>query len=140
MKIIMIYLLFIAMINCQDEYEDCLNKIAVPRAQEVVYNFYAGQSSENNDIVYDLCKEQFICVYSKIISSIEYVKDYMYKDIYAKIFETSRKEELTMILNHYWNMRDEKKTEELCYSLLGKNFDCKGVLNSFTDCYNRKFT
>ena len=74
------------MINCQDEYEDCLNKIAVPRAQEVVYNFYAGQSSENNDIVYDLCKEQFICVYSKIISSIEYVKDYMYKDIYAKIF------------------------------------------------------
>ena len=140
MKIFMISLLLIAMINCDDEYEDCLNKYAAPKAKEIVQNFKNHQSSKNLDIVYNICRQQFICVFSKINSSIEYVKDYMYKDIYVKIFQTVNDSELSMIINYYWRQKDTDKTENLCYTLLGDNFDCKGLVNSFLDYTNRKFS
>ena len=140
MKIFMITLLLIAMINCGDEYEDCLNKIVVPRAKEVVRNFKTGQAKKNNDIVYNMCRQQFICVFSRMMDSIEHVKDYMYKDIYVKIFQTVKDEELSMIIKYYWNHKSLDDTVNLCYTLLGKSFDCKGLVNSFIDYANRKFT
>ena len=142
MKIFMISLLLIAMINCEDEdiYEDCLNKIVVPRAKEVVQNFNAGQANKNNDIVYNMCQEQIICAFSRYIDSIKHVIDYMYKDIYVKIFQTAKNEELSMIIKYFWNHNSLEDTEKLCYMLLGNYYDCKGLVNSFIDYANRKFT
>ena len=140
MKIFIISLLLIAMINCENEYEDCLNKYVAPRAKEVVNNFRNGQASKNLDIIYNLCRQQFLCTYSKMMPSIEYVKDYMYKDILIKIFQTANDNELNMIINYYWRQKDTDKAEKLCYEILGDRFDCKGLIKSFVDYINRKFT
>ena len=140
MKIFMISLLLIAIFNCDDEYEDCLDKYAKPRANEVVQNIRNHESSKNLDIIYDICKEQFICVFGKIISSIELVKDYIYKDIFIKIFEEANDSKLTMIINYYWNFKSVSAAEKECYSLLGDDYDCKGLVDSFVDYVNRKFT
>ena len=140
MKIFMISLLLIAMIKCSDEYEDCFNKYAAPKAKEVVQNFRNGQASKNLDIIYNICRQQFICVFSKINSSIELVKDYMYKDILVKIFQTANDSDLSMIINYYWRQKDTDKAEKLCYLILGDNYDCKGLVKSFVDYTNRRFT
>ena len=140
MKIFMISLLLFAMINCGEEYEDCLNRYAAPKAKEVVQNFRNGQASKNLDIIYNICRQQFICVFSKINSSIELVKDYMYKDILVKIFQTANDSDLSMIINYYWRQKDTDKAEKLCYLILGDNYDCKGLVKSFVDYTNRRFT
>ena len=121
-------------------YEDCLNKYAAPKAKEVVQNFRNGQASKNLDIIYNICRQQFICVFSKINSSIELVKDYMYKDILVKIFQTANDSDLSMIINYYWRQKDTDKAEKLCYLILGDNYDCKGLVKSFVDYTNRRFT
>lgn len=139
MKIFIISLLFIAMINCEDEYEYCLNKYAAPKAKEVVQNFRNGQASKNLDIIYNICRQQYICVFSEITSTINLVKDYMYKDIFVKIFQAANDNQLSMIINFYWRQKSLDATEKQCQSILGNNFDCKGLVDSFIDYRNRKF-
>ena len=73
-------------------------------------------------------------------STIESVKDYMYKDIYVKIFQAANDNELSMIINYYWRQKSLDATEKKCLEILGSNFDCKGLVNSFVDYRNRKFT
>ena len=141
MKIFMISLLLIAMVYCGDEYEVCLDKYAKPRAKEVVDNIRNHQSSKNLDIIYLMCYQQFVCVFSEdLLSSIEQVKDYIYKDIFIKIFKETNENELSMIINYYWNFKSPSDTEKECYKLLGNDFDCKGLVDGFIDCWKRRYT
>ena len=139
-SLIIILIITLTVINTEEEdpYYTCLNNIVEPISKTVISNIRNHRISENLDLIYEACREQFICEYSKMMSSIEYVKDYIYKDIYLKIFEIEP--DLTLLHNYYWNHKSPSGTEKECYSILGNDFECKELVDSFYDWINRKFT
>ena len=134
--LILLFLVFF--INCKDaeDYYDCLDKLATPKAKEVISNIKNHKIKENLPIIYDICCEQAKCAFTVCPSSLNLVRDYIYKDIYQQIFQQDKN--LLSLHEFYWNMRDDPQAIEKCHSLFDNKIECKELIDSFNDWMHKE--
>ena len=133
----LLLLLFVSLIKCENsDYYDCLEEVAKPRAEEVISNIRNHLINQNLPIIFNILIEQVNCVYTVSASSLNNVRDTIYKDIYQYIFKNDKN--LLLIHQYYWNMKDDEKTIKKCVSVFGDKFECKELIDSFNDWVNKK--
>lgn len=134
------YLLLLFLISltvCEKDYYECLDELAKPLSKEVVSNIRNHSISNNLPIIYIIFVQQCHCAFSSLVGLNQLI-DYIYKDIYEYIFKVESDEELSSILKSYWDWRNDKQVIKECLSILGNDFECEELINSFNDWINRK--
>ena len=137
MKYILLLLFLLPFfIGCEDnEYYDCLEKVAKSNVKEIISNIRNHSIKKNLPIVYQIYLRQISCALDGVpSSSIDFVRDYIYKDIYEYVFQSDS--DLFSIIDTYWSFKSKEKTIEECYPILQNKLECEELYDSFRDYLN----
>ncbi len=137
MKYLFIICLFLlAKSKTAEDYYNCLDTYATPKARLVISNIKNHKISENLPIIYEISRNQAQCAFTDPLPSLNEVRDYIYKDVYQHIFKLDEK--LLSLHEFFWNVKNEKETIEKCHNLFDDKIDCKELYDSFMDWIHKK--
>ena len=131
-----ICLFFLSKSKTVEDYYNCLDFYATPKATLVISNIKNHKISENLPIILEISRNQVQCAFTEPSSGINSLIDYIYKDVYEHIFKLD--ENLLSLHEFFWDAKNEKLTIEKCHKLFDDKIDCQELYDSFMDWVNNK--